>query len=286
MKASISGLNGFIGSHLKTLLEQKGYEVVGINRDILIDPIELTQFFIREVPDHIIHLAAYGNHHDQTDRIETFYSNVTKTFMLLEATAIYKYDSFINVSSSSVYGRKDKPMSEDMSLGTDTFYGCSKVAGEYLARSYAKELDRPIVNVRPFSVYGPKESDNRFIPTVARSIHEGTTLSLDPKPKHDWIYVEDFCEALILIMENANSLKGETINIGTGKQYSNSEIVEKIEWILDARCDIKEVAGQRKYDNSSWVADTTKLTKLGWKPRYDIMRGLKRTASVKVDIYD
>jgi nucleoside-diphosphate-sugar epimerase len=166
-------------------------------------------------------------------------------------------------------------MYEGMTLDTDTFYGATKVAGEYLVRAFVKKYKKPIVNVRPFSVYGENEADHRFIPTVIRAIKNKEVIKLDPSPMHDWIYVKDFVDAVFALMHKAIDIKGIAVNVGMGMQYSNKEILEKIEWVLNDRTEVEIVDNQRGYDVNSWVSDITYLESLGIKPKTNIMRGLK-----------
>jgi nucleoside-diphosphate-sugar epimerase len=280
-KVLVTGAQGFIGKHLVSFLRHKGYEVHAFDRNL-----DISTQFERVSPDHVIHLAAYGNHYDQKDDGLAVVSNVLFTTTILHEALKYPIKSFINVSSSSVYGVQTVPMKENMRLDCDTIYGATKAAAEHIARAFSKKYDAPVVNVRPFSVFGPGEAEHRFTPTVTRCISSGEKFNLSASPKHDWIYAEDFCEALLVIMQNIQKLKGDAINVGMGEQFTNAEIVEKIEWIMDKKANFNLVDTMRDYDTTCWVSDNTKLKELGWKPKYDIMRGLKRTVNVKSYVYE
>lgn len=242
---------------------EKGYKVAGIPRELLSMPKELKEWISKANPDMIFHLAAYGNHHHQEDEDEILSANVIKTYLLLKATLDIPYKAFINVSTSSVYGKKSEPMSEKMALDTDTFYGCTKACGEYLVRAFAKRYNKPIVNVRPFSVYGPGEADFRFIPTVIRGL-KGEEFTLYPKSVHDWIYIEDFIDGLLGI--DAKKLKGKAINIGTGVQTSNKTVVRMLEKISGHKAKYEEVPSKRGF----WQASAG-------DPKHTLEEGLKKT---------
>ena len=274
LTACVSGASGFIGSHLVKILQANNIEVFSLKRDDLNNPVNLEVFMKDFKPDYIFHLASYGNHYDQKDEDETLTANVIKTYFMLKACKNLDFKAFVNFSSSSVYGTKSSPMKEDQFLGTDTFYGCTKVAGEYLVRAFAKKYKKPYINVRPFSVYGEGEKDNRFIPTVIKSLLERKTIKLAEEPVHDWIYVNDFLIALLKIIEHSKDFAGESINIGTGTQYSNKQVVDILEKILDNKVKIKKVKFLRNYDSDMWVADTMKLKLLGWSPQFTLEQGL------------
>ena len=277
MRIAISGSTGFIGTHLTKYLQERNHSVYAIPREHFDTPKMIEETLTKYPPDHIIHLSAYGNHSTQTDEVKILNTNVVKTFNLLQATRNINYISFINIGSSSEYGTKKKPMKETDLPETDTFYGASKVASTYMCRAFAKKYRKNVITVRPFSVYGPGEADFRFIPTVCKSIIEGKTMTLVEEPHHDWIYVDDFCKGVDVVMQNADKLRGQVVNIGTGKQYSNRQVVDALEKIAGKELK-RDVFGSytRDYDSEYWVASNKKLKTLGWKPNYTLSNGLKR----------
>lgn len=280
-KIFLTGVNGFIARNIRKHLECK-YEIHGVDRFVLNDPMALQMAVQMIEPDYIIHLAAYGNHYDQQDEEEMITANIIKTDLVLQVTKDIPYKCFVNVSTSSVYGKKDKPMSEDMLPETDTFYGATKLAGEYLCRAFAKKYRKPIVNVRPFSVYGDFEASHRFIPQIKNSIRTGETMYIDPKPMHDWIHVIDFVKGVETVMLNPDKLGNRlAINIGTGKQYPNEEVLDKVQWVMDGRANVEYKQSLRAFDSDSWVADNSALKSLGWSPEFDLMKGIRKTCNVQ-----
>lgn len=277
----ITGIHGFIAKHLALKLKMLGHEVISVERETLENPVNLTDALAHTKIDYIYHLAAYGNHSDQKDEDEIIATNIIKTRFLLDATKNHNYKAFINVSSSSVYGVKESPMKESDVLETTTLYGASKIAGEFLARAQAISKNKPIVSVRPFSVYGRGEGEHRFIPTVAKSIMEDKEFLLDPEVNHDWIYVEDFVAGMVVVAANAKKLKGGVVNIGSGEQFTNREIVDKLESVTGKTAKFKVKRGLREYEPKSWVADISLIKSLGWQPKVDLYKGLKET----VDYY-
>lgn len=277
----ITGAGGFIGNRLSEMLEQSGKKVTKIEHILLNTPELLEQVVVETRPDVIYHLAAYGNQYFQKDWRETVQSNYLGTFNLLWASRDIELQGFVNTGSSSEYGKKSEPMKETDLPETNTIYGATKVGASYLARAFAEEFNAPVVNVRPFSVFGPGEAENRFIPTVIRCADNGEILKLS-EGVHDWIYIDDFVSGMLMVSENAKSLKGETINIGSGVQYLNTEIVDYIESIIGKKVVIENVQQLRNFDTTlSWVADNSKLRSLGWAPQENIISGLQKTINAK-----
>ena len=252
MKVLISGKNGFIGSQLARHLELLRMEVIGLMRELLAQTEALKAYIDDVKPDYIFHLGAYGNMASQTGEQEIFQANVVNTWNLLSATKDTPYKLFINFGSSSEYGKKTSPMTERDLPETETFYGASKVAGTYLARAFAKQFNKPIVTVRPFSVYGPREADFRFIPTVIRSLITGQEMNLDPLPVHDWIYIDDLIFFVTNLMSFSKDLHGDAVNIGSGKCYSNAEVVEMLENISGRKATLKIVEKPMRSDSGTW----------------------------------
>ncbi len=277
----ITGANGFIGSRLAELEKSSGSKVVKMDRELLYLPKELKAFIEQLKPNSIYHLAAYGNHYHQKNVEEIVASNYMATFNLLNASKESGFDCFINIGSSSEYGTKTLPMSESDLPEPLTFYGATKVGSNYLARAFAIEMNLPIVNVRPFSVYGPNEANERFIPRIINSAVQRKPLTLSVGV-HDWIFIDDFVDALRCVEKNISILSGQTVNVGTGEQFSNLEVVKMIEKVMGTQIEITSVPGLRKFDTAiSWVADISKLKSLGWKNNHSLMEGLVKTVNAR-----
>lgn len=217
MKYYITGANGFIGKHVCEYL--KGHEVIMMKHNHW--PFEF------DAGSTVIHLAAYGNHYHQKESSLIIQSNITTLRNLLEAFVRSKAIKFYNISTSSV------------TLPVQTLYSASKLFGEVLANSYQ---DDRIVNVRPYSVYGPGEAAHRFIPTIIRCLKTGEQMSIDCDAVHDWIYVDDFVQAMF---------NGYT-DIGSGMQVTNLGIVNALELISGKKLSYVQIK-LRNYDCDKWV---------------------------------
>ena len=274
-KCVISGKSGFIGSHLASYLEKKGLEVIGIPREYLYDIKKLQEFILKHNPDYIFHTAAYGNMSGQKDPGEIVTANIACTWNLLQASRDIPYRAFVNFGSSSEYGKKDKPMTEDMLPEVETFYGASKVATTYLCKAYAKQFTKPVVTVRPFSVYGPGEASFRFIPTLIRYLQTGEIMDF-AEGVHDWIYIDDLIEGVFTVSQHARELFGQVVNIGTGIETSNSKIEDLLTRISKKSLNINYFSNMRPNDSPVWVDGSKMLRLYGWKPKVGLEKGLRR----------
>ena len=275
--ALITGINGFMGKNLVNHLKNKNIMSVGVPRELLNNPVELNKFITDVNPNYIYHLAAYGNHHDQKEFDQTIITNLIATYALLRASLEINYDAFINVSTSSVYGKKTSVMRETDTLEADNFYSCTKVGAEYLARAFALEHNKNIVSVRPFSVYGEFEKENRLIPTVIRKLVKNEHVDLIEPPMHDWIYIKDFLLGIDVLIDNIDKVRGDSINIGTGRQRSNREVYDIISSIMRYKTKVKVTKTPRDYESPRWQADITTMRLFGWKPKYSLESGLQKT---------
>lgn len=222
MVYAITGSSGFIGSALKKQLIAKGHVVVPIERRMLGSIESLAALFDSQHVTNIIHLAAYGNHYNQQDAKEILRTNVLYTLNVFKAAGERKV---INVSTSSI------------GLEKQTLYSISKRTGEWMAGIFPD-----VINVRPYSVYGPGEAEHRLIPTICRCLRDGNRMMLDESATHDWIYIDDAVRGVI----------GEVAELGTGCSYSNLQIVQMLESISGKRLSYDAVAGLRTYDNANW----------------------------------
>ena len=235
--------------------------MAGLPRQLLGQTEELREFLTKEKPDYLYHLSSFGNMYHQTDEQEIFKANVVGTWNLLTASKDIPYKAFVNFSTS-------KHIQEQA-----TFYGAGKAAGTYLACAVAKNFNKPIVTIEPYSIYGPGEADFRFIPTVFRSCIKGDPMVLSPNAAHDWVYIEDFVVYLINIAQAVAIHEAFDVQeFGSGKSVSNQYIVHVIEKIVGKKANIKEQKTLRSFDTGSWHAeysDTTTSLEEGLRKTYE-----------------
>lgn len=281
-RAIVTGSNGFIGSHLVERLKKEGFEVYRLTYHMLDSHSKLKAIIEKINPEYIYHLAGYGNMSNQENDDEVIMSNIVRTWTLLKATKDINYKLFVNFSTSSVYGFYDKPMGEWLKIRPRTMYAATKAGAEYICRAFRKKYLKCIVTVRPFSVYGPGEADFRFIPTIIRNAIENKPSSVIGG-NHDFIYIDDFIDGVIKITEEKANLTKRTFNIGSGKMYSNEQVVEEISKYLDVRYEFTNEF--KKTDSKVWVASIQRMRMLNYEPKTTLEEGIKKTVEYYIKRY-
>ena len=298
-QALVTGAAGFIGSNLvRRLINEHAIVHILIKKDTNIErlqdikndifihrinideQIKLSNLIRKNQFKYIFHLAAHGSNSYQTDIREMISTNIVGLLNLLLALNESNYKAFINTGSSSEYGFKNHPMKESDVLIPNSFYSATKGSATLLCQAFVKIFNKPIVTLRPFSVYGPDEPEKRFIPTAINAFLNNTSINLTPGcERRDFIYINDFIDAYIIAAKRANDIKGEVINIGTGIQYSNDDIVKILEKIFKKTIRVhKGRYPKRSWDSPTWVADTKKAKKLiNWKAKHTLPEGIAET---------
>jgi nucleoside-diphosphate-sugar epimerase len=276
MKSIICGANGFLGSHLQAYFKSRGKEIVILPVEMLLDIAGMHELLKSHEQYHLYYLAAYGNLHGQSDIHEIYQACVIKLLNLLTATIGTQCEAFITTGTTSEYGNKDKPMKESMLLDPETLYGAAKCAATHLARVWAKRMGTPVVIYRPASMIGVGEQSIHLIPTLIRSCLFKESIPFISECVHDYINVDDVCAALEILADQAENIKGEIFNVGSGKQYTNREIKEMIEAITGNMATINKAEKLNPLNVSNvWIANSRKLRKLGWKPKIGVYDTLK-----------
>lgn len=276
MTEIIVGAGGYLGTHLRVFLESRGKEVVILPVEMLLDINGMHKLLKEHEPYHLYYLAAYGNLHGQNDIQEIYHAIVIKLLNLLQATIGTQCEGFVTTGTTSEYGNKLEPMVETMMLDPETFYGAAKCAATHLATVWAKRYDFPIVVFRPASMTGVGEQPIHLIPTLIRSCLFKEVIPFISEPVHDYINVDDVCEALEILSEQAKNHKGEIFNIGSGEQTSNLKIKNMIEHITKRKANINTSSKINPLNLSQvWIADSTKMQSLGWKPKRSLYETLQ-----------
>ncbi len=227
----------------------------------------------------VVHLAA-ETHVDRSimDAGEFVLTDVYGSFVLFEALRNADIQFFLHVSTDEVYGSRDRGFfNEHDALNPSSPYAASKAGADRLAFSYSVTYDLPIVIVRPSNNFGPYQYPEKFIPLFVTNALENKDLPLYGKGTNvrDWLYVEDHCRALDLIMRKGKL--GEVYNVGANNEVENIQIAEIIVDMLEKpRSLIKFVADRLGHDKR-YALDCEKIHSLGWKPGYDFKEALAFT---------
>jgi nucleoside-diphosphate-sugar epimerase len=300
MKCLVTGAAGFIGSHLCEQLLGAGHTVVGVDAFIPYYPravkeqnltafrsdrlfdfhaLDLRHDSLEEVLEGVevvFHLAAMAGLAKSWTDFDLYQGcNLTATQRLLESVRqLPGLKRFLYASTSSVYGRFG---SGDETLPTRPIspYGVTKLAGENLCRAYAEEWDLPVVTLRYFSVYGPRQRPDmgyhRFIRATLAG--EPVTVYGDGRQVRGNTYISDCVEATVRAVE---AEPGETYNVGGGETANVWDILDKLEAIT-GRAAVVRREPARLGDQRYTFADTSKLQRhLGWQPQVGLDEGLAR----------
>jgi nucleoside-diphosphate-sugar epimerase len=300
MKCLVTGAAGFIGSHLCERLLQAGHAVVGLDAMIpyyspIVKEANLAvaraqrgftfhALDLRHEPldglfegvDVVFHLAAMPGLPRSWTEFDQYEScNVAGTQRLLEAVKQHgKLHRFIYASTSSVYGRYG---SGDEALPTRPIspYGVTKLAAENLCRAYADEHGLPLVVLRYFSVYGPRQRPDMGYHRFVQALLTGQPVVVygDGMQVRGNTYVSDCVEATVAVV---GAVPNETYNVGGGEAVTVWDVLGKLEKLTGRRAEIRQEparAGDQRYTS----ADTMKIYRhLGWLPRVGIDEGLAR----------
>ena len=239
MLIGINGSSGFLGNKLVDRLS-KDNDIVRLDRS----------GYIPQDIDVCFDLAAYGNLWGQNKIDKIYKANV---YRVAKEISNYK-GRIIFISTSSV------------TLPQQTFYSLSKKATENMLL-----LRGNSVIVRPYSIYGPQEYEGHLIPKLIDSCLNGTKMSFVPDPIHDFVYIDDFIDALILLKDSDYS---GVIEVGTGEGHTNEQVKEIVEKITSKKANLVYVDKLRNYDNRDWICQSNKIVSFGWQPQTTLFKGI------------
>jgi NAD dependent epimerase/dehydratase len=324
MKVLVTGADGFIGSHLTEALLENGYEVRALtqynsfnywgwlgdipkqaNLEIVIGDIR-DPHFCKEITseiDIVFHLAALiaipYSYVAPDSYVDT---NVRGTLNMCQAAKENGVKRFLHTSTSEVYGTaRYVPIDEKHPKQPQSPYSATKIGADAIAMSFYNAFDMPVVIVRPFNTYGPRQSARAIIPTIITQIASGMKeIKLgDLTPTRDFNFVKDTCKGFVGLSQCDEAI-GQEVNIATNYEISMRDTLGLIAALMNS--DVKFVEdAQRLRPKKSEVfrlwGDNSKIRKLtGFEPDYDIEKGLSKTiewytdpknlAKFKADIYN
>lgn len=299
MRALVTGCAGFIGSSLTDRLISQGYDVVGIDsfsgyyspaikKANLATALESPRFRLVEgdildqerfpEADYVFHLAGQpGVRASWGDGFGAYLQdNVETTQRLLEFYKDKGLEKFVYASSSSVYGNAALPTAEDSPPRPLSPYGVTKLAAENLCRLYGETYQLPVIALRYFTVFGPRQRPDMFIHKLIRGSRDGKKIAVygDGNQTRDFTYVGDVVAANLRAAES--DVSGETFNIGTGSRITINSLIETLGSRTGKSPAIVKCLAQ-KGDIENTCADITKARDLlGWKPATGLEDGLKK----------
>ena len=308
-KVLVTGAEGFIGSHVVEALVRDGQSVRahvlynsfnswGWLEQLPASVMSQVEVFLGDMRDvartreavrgtqHIIHLASLiaipYSYVATRSYVDT---NVIGALNVLEAARDMGIERVVHTSTSEVYGSAQRvPMSEDHPVVGQSPYSASKIAADQLAIAYHRSFGVPVVTVRPFNVYGPRQSARAFIPSVLMQLLDGAAHvrvgSL--APTRDLTFVEDTAAGFVSALR-APDIEGEVINLGSGFEMSMRCVVDTLVRLTGARAEIVVDADRVRPAASEvdrLLCDNSKAKRLlGWLPSVSLDEGLRRTVA-------
>lgn len=306
-KVTVTGSDGFIGSHLVEALVERGANVRafvyynsfgswgwldGMPSDVL-DNVEVVMgdvrdpVFVRkslEGADAVLHLAALigipHSYHAPDSYIDT---NVRGTLNVLQAARDFELERVLVTSTSEVYGTaRYAPIDEEHPVQGQSPYSASKIAADKLAESFFRSFELPVVTARPFNTYGPRQSARAVIPTIiTQLLNDAEEIRLGSlHPTRDLNFVRDTCAGIIALAECDDAV-GREVNIGSGREISIGDLAALLVDLVRPGTPIANSDERVRPDKSEverLLADTTLIRSLTqWEPQISLEAGLEET---------
>ncbi len=230
--------------------------------------------------DTVVHFAAESHVDRSIDDASAFVrTNVLGTFVLLDSALKNNIKRFVHVSTDEVYGSISKGSFKETDILTPSSpYSSSKAGSDLLAQSYYITHRMPVIITRCTNNFGPYQYPEKLIPLFITNLIENKKVPVYGTGKNvrDWIYVEDHCKAIDLVLHDGEN--GGIYNIGGGAEKTNIEITEKILEILGKDDLMVEYVKDRPGHDLRYSLDCAKLRRLGWAPEQDFDDALHDTA--------
>ena len=303
-KVLVTGAGGFIGSHLTERLVELGartrafvhYNSMGtwgwLDHSPLKAEIEVIAGDITDRDsvrkavqgvDVVFHLAALigipYSYHAPVSYVRT---NVEGTLNVLQAALEANVERVVHTSTSEVYGTAQYvPIDEQHPLQGQSPYSATKIGADKLAEAFYCSFGLPVVTLRPFNTYGPRQSARAVIPTIIAQYMVGDVVRLgNLHPTRDLSYVADTVEGFICAANSSKAI-GQVVNVGSGQEISIGDLAHKIAALMGKSVKIKSEKERGRPEKSEverlCASNDRARELLGWKPRYSLDEGLRLT---------
>lgn len=307
MRLLVTGGAGFIGSNFirYILTRHPDWEVINLDkltyagnlenlRDVaanfagyrfvkgdIADPDAVEEILATGI-DAVLNFAA-ETHVDRsiTDAAPFIRTNVEGTRVLLDAVRKHKVSRFIQISTDEVYGSLepgDPPFTEESPLAPNSPYAASKAGADLLCRAYHRTYGLPVIITRCSNNFGPYQFPEKLIPLTITNALENKPIPVygDGQNIRDWLYVEDHCRALELVLLSGQP--GEVYNIGGGKEMRNIDLIRLLLKLLGKSEELITFVPDRPGHDRRYALDTAKITReLGWQKEHSFEEALRQT---------
>ncbi len=300
----VTGVAGFVGSHLAEGLIEAGYDVVGVDSFIDYYPRSIKERNLQQLRlqsgfqfieadlasaelgnlldgiSHVFHQAGQAGVRASWDADFPSYvlNNILVTHRLLQAVRRSPVQAFVFASSSSVYGNTPElPTSETALPMPVSPYGTTKLAAEHLCRLYAQTFGIPIVSLRYFTVYGPRQRPDMAFHKLCSALLDGSEFKLygDGDQTRDFTYVADIVRANLLAASSAATHAGRVFNIGGGNRVTLNAVIQLLQGLTGRRVKVKATARQAGDARHTFADCSAAEASLGFRPEWKLEAGLE-----------
>ncbi|GGH15608.1 NAD-dependent dehydratase [Alsobacter metallidurans] len=307
----VTGADGFIGSHVVEALVAEGADVTALALYNAFDShgwlddlapdvrakVKLVRGDVRdggfmmrllagqEVCFHLAALIAIPYSYDAPQSYVA--TNVQGTLNVLEAARAHGLARVVHTSTSEVYGTaQTEPMDETHPLQGQSPYSASKIGADMMAEAYARSFELPVVTLRPFNTFGPRQSERAVIASTIRQILDPACEAIrlgDLSPRRDFTFVTDTAEAFLAVGLADGLQFGSAYNGGTGRAVTIGQLVETLQRVTGSNKPIQSEAARMRPAGSevrALLADHARLTAAtGWAPKLSLEDGLASTVA-------
>ena len=290
----IAGHRGMVGSAIVRRLRKEGYQnfIFRTSQELdLRNQQAVTDFFDNEKPDYVFLAAAKvgGILANNTYRAEFLYDNLMIQNNVIHQSYLHGVKKLLFLGSSCIYPKlAPQPLKEEYLLTgllepTNEPYAIAKITGIKMCDAYRSQYGCNFISVMPTNLYGPNDnydlSNSHVLPALLRKFHEAKTNGASEvtvwgsgKPRREFLHADDMADACLFVIKNYND--PGIVNIGVGMDVSISELADIIKNITGFTGDI--VWDTSKPDGTPQkLLDVSKLTDLGWKPKIDLLDGIR-----------
>jgi len=289
----IIGGSGYLGQELIEHCFSKNFNIVSIGKSEshivskkfhyiscnIMNLNELRSHLQNYCFDYVVNLGGYVDHSAYFNNgLETFNTHFIGLKNIIESIDRRNLKRFIQIGSSDEYGISEYPQKESQREAPSSAYSASKVLATHYLQMLYREINFPAVILRPFLIYGPRQSNNRLIPQVINACLKGDSINLSPGEQvRDFCHVDDFINIIFKCFEN-EKVNGEIFNVGSGQAIKIKEVALRIRSII-GKGELNFGAYKyRNHESMFLVADISKSKEiLNWLPKVSLKKGLSET---------
>lgn len=295
-KIYVAGHNGLVGSAIVRNLKEKGYKnIIGRSHGELdlSNQAEVYNFFEKEKPEYVFLAAAHvgGINANSTCHADFIYENLIIECNVIKAAHDFKVRKLMFLGSSCIYPKLcPQPIKEEYLLSgyleeTNEGYALAKISGLKMCQFFRRQYGDDFISCMPTNLYGPNDNfdlkTSHVMPALIRKFHEAK-MNNEPfveiwgtgKPLREFLYVDDMADGCVFLMENYSG--EEHVNIGTGKEVTIKELAELIKEAVGFKGELR--FNTEKPDGTPRkLLDVSKLEKLGWKYKWELIKGINET---------